>query len=64
MGYNCCQATFGAFCDVTGLDLDKAAKIAFSVYKISTFVYKNPKYRVFILFIQGKNIILMLTQCQ
>lgn len=28
MGYNCCQATFGAFCDVTGLDLDKAAKIA------------------------------------
>ena len=28
MGYNCCQSTFGAFCDVTGLSLDEAMKIA------------------------------------
>ena len=28
MGYNCCQSTFGAFCDVTGLTLDEAMKIA------------------------------------
>ena len=28
MGYNCCQSTFGAFCDVTGLNLDDAMKIA------------------------------------
>ena len=28
MGYNCSQSTFGAFCDVTGLSLDEAMKIA------------------------------------
>lgn len=28
MGYNCCQSVFGAFNDVTGLELDKAVMIA------------------------------------
>lgn len=28
MGYNCCQSTFGAFCDVTNLSLCDAMKIA------------------------------------
>ena len=29
-GYNCSQAVFCAFCDVTGLDIDAAARIASS----------------------------------
>ena len=29
-GYNCAQAVFCAFCDVTGLDIDEAARLASS----------------------------------
>lgn len=28
MGYNCCQSVFGAFNDITGLEIDEAMKIA------------------------------------
>ena len=30
MGYNCAQAVFCAFCDVTGLDVDTAARLSSS----------------------------------
>lgn len=30
MGYNCAQAVFCAFCDLTGIDLDAAAKLSSS----------------------------------
>lgn len=30
-GYNCCQAVFGAFCDVTGLPFDMAMRLSSSL---------------------------------